>query len=175
MEFVRLDDCQECAYHRSIEPTPIPGWARHLMHLTERNHRAMTDLATALTDLTTVVTDLKDALPTTHDQVGNQIETIVVELRGLVDGLKAVPTVPGTAPAAPVDTPAPVSTPPVPVSTPEKPLYEHVGGGVIDTTEWPPAGTDPAGVALYTFAGDPAGGPAMGTSAEWTVYTPPAA
>jgi len=125
----------------------------------------MADLSTALTDLTTVVTDLKAALPTTHDQVGDQIETIVVELRGLVDGLKAVPTLPGTPPA-------PASTP-VPDGAPEKPLYTHVGTGVIDTTEWPPAGTSPSGGALHTYAGDTAGGPATGTSAEWADYLPP--
>jgi len=168
MQPVLLADCPDCATHRATEPTPIPGWARHLMHLTERNHRAMTDLSTALTDLTTVVTDLKDALPTTHDQVGNQIETIVGELRGLVDGLKAVPTLPGTAPAAPVDTPAPVGLP-------EKPLYHHVGEGVINTAEWLSTGTDPGGVALYTFAGDVPGGPATAVGLEWTVYTPPTA
>jgi len=168
MQLVLLADCPDCATHRATEPTPIPGWARHLMHLTERNHRAMTDLATALTDLTTVVTELKDALPTTHDQVGNEIETIVVELRGLVDGLKAVPTVPAP-PAAPVDTPAPASIP-------EKPLYEHVGAGPFDPASWPVAVEKTAsGGPLYEFTGDVAGGPATGAGPEWTVYTGPTA
>jgi len=165
-DFVLLADCPDCATHRATEPTPTPDWARHLIHLTERNHHAMTDLSTALTDLTTVVTDLRDALPTTHGQVGDQIETIVVELRGLVDGLKAVPTLPGTPPT-------PASTPVA--AAPERPLYEHVGTGVIDTTEWLPAGTSATGVALYTYVGDTAGGPATGTSAEWADYTPPVA
>jgi len=171
MEFVRLDDCQECAYHRSIEPTPIPGWARHLMHLTERNYREMTDLATALTDLTTVVTELKDALPTTHDQVGNQIEALVGELRGLVDGLKAVPT-PAAAPPAPARSggPAPGR------SASGKPLYEHVGVDPFDPASRPVAvEKTPAGAPLYEFADDVAGGPATGAGPEWTVYTGPTA
>jgi len=169
VQTVLLADCPDCATHRATEPTPIPGWARHLMHLTERNHRAMTSLTTAMTDLTQVVTELKDALPSTHDQVGNQIEAAVTELRALVDGLKAVPTLPGTSPPAPVDTPAPVSTP-------EKPLYEHVGVEYFDPTSWPVAtAKTPAGTLLYEFAADVAGGPATGGGPEWTVYTGPTA
>lgn len=163
MEFVRLDDCPDCATHRATEPTPIPGWARHLMHLTERNHRAMTSLATAMTDLTQVVTELKDALPSTHDQVGNQIEAAVTELRALVDGLKAVPT-PATAPPAAAPTAS------------GKPLYEHVGVDPFDPASWPVAvEKTPAGAPLYEFAADVAGGPATGGGPEWTVYTGPTA
>jgi len=106
------------------------------------------------------------------DSLTAQNTADVAELQKALDALNAAhKALGGPAPTSP---PAPAPAPaPAPGSGPAaKPLYRHTGTAPVDANEWPAAGQNAAnGEALYTFAGDAAGGPATGASPDWTVYT----
>ena len=95
-------------------------------------------------------------------------------------GANVIPPVDGSVTIVPTNNPAAVdptkpSIPATPLQagTPPAggvlPLYKHVGTGSFDAAEWPSAGVGSDGAELYHFAGDTAGQPPTGASADWTV------